>query len=232
MSEVFMGSGSFLEHAQFLFPRIFMAIICGGIIGVEREMKNKPAGIKTNILICLGSCVYTAVSIMLSSVGAPEGHWGDPARVAAQIVSGIGFLGAGVIIQARGTIVGLTTAATIWVVASVGVVIGLGYWDVAIIVSFMTVFILVGASFFEDRMLGRSVSFVTEMVVDDPDGGVRKDLHALLSQHDLVLESFDIVTHENNTTGIQMRYSGHRRDQKNFVLSLWGAKGVKEIKSL
>src|SRR5580698_4965694 len=98
--------------------KVLLAIACGGIVGLERELKNKPAGLKTNILICLGAAIFTATSVIISTANGPGGPPGDPSRVAAQIVSGIGFLGGGVIIQARGTIVGLTTAATIWTVAA------------------------------------------------------------------------------------------------------------------
>src|SRR3954468_9689037 len=98
---------SFLELSHYFLPKMFFAILCGGIVGLERELKNKPAGIKTNILICLGSALYTSVSILMSTTISNTDHFGDPARVAAQIVSGIGFLGGGTIIQARGTILGL-----------------------------------------------------------------------------------------------------------------------------
>src|SRR3954470_18547453 len=98
---------SFVQLLHFFGPRILFAVLCGGLIGLERELKNKPAGIKTNILICLGSALYTCVSILISQVNASTDHFGDPARIAAQIVAGIGFLGGGTIIQARGTILGL-----------------------------------------------------------------------------------------------------------------------------
>ncbi len=103
---------------------ITSAIILGGLIGLDRESKNKSAGFKTHILICLGATLYTAVSFLNLSAG--HGNV-DPNRVAAQIVSGIGFLGAGAIFRSHGTISGLTTAAGIWVVAAVGVAIGSGY---------------------------------------------------------------------------------------------------------
>lgn len=106
------------------------SIILGGMVGLERERKMKPAGIKTNVLICLGSTLYTALSLLNQQAAAGAI---DPNRVAAQIVSGIGFLGAGAIIQSRGEILGLTTAATIWVVAALGVAIGSGYPMVAAI---------------------------------------------------------------------------------------------------
>ncbi len=220
----------FLDLIHFFGMKVLLAFVCGGMVGLERELKNKPAGLKTNILICLGSAIYTAVSILISNANGAEGHFGDPGRVAAQIVSGIGFLGGGVIIQARGTVVGLTTAATIWVVSALGVAIGLGYHDVAVVLALMVVIILLGVSWFEDRVLGRSITFHSEILVDDLGGETRHAINALLVQHDLVLESFDIAARGENQSAMTIRYSGHRADQKKFNLALWGTHGVKEIR--
>lgn len=104
--------------------KIVTALFLGGLIGFDREQKMKSAGIKTNMMICLGATLYTAVSLI--NLDGVEGI-ADPNRMAAQVVSGIGFLGAGAIIRGGGTIVGLTTAATIWVVAAIGVTIGSGF---------------------------------------------------------------------------------------------------------
>lgn len=208
-----------------------LAIACGGLVGLERELKNKAAGIKTNILICLGSAIFTAVSVLISNAAsAQSGHFGDPGRIAAQIVSGIGFLGGGVIIQARGTVVGLTTAATIWVVSALGVTIGLGYHNIALFLAAMVILILVGVSWFEDRVLGRSLTFHTEIVAHDPDGEARVAINALLAENDLVLESFDLVDRGGGLGEMSIRYTGHRGDQKKFNLALWSTAGVKEIR--
>lgn len=107
-----------------LLAKLALSVILGGAIGLERELKGKPAGLRTNILICMGAALLTDVSISLSVGGA--GRVGDPARLAAQIVSGVGFLGAGTIMQSSGTVTGLTSAATIWVVAAIGIAIGSG----------------------------------------------------------------------------------------------------------
>lgn len=119
--------------------KVVSAVIFGGLVGYDREKKMKAAGLKTNILICLGATLYTAISTMfLDTVGGAI----DPNRVGAQIVSGIGFLGAGAIIQGRGSVVGLTTAATIWVVAAIGYTIGVGYPLSAGIFSVTVLFVL------------------------------------------------------------------------------------------
>jgi putative Mg2+ transporter-C (MgtC) family protein len=101
-----------------------LAVVLGGAIGLERELKGKPAGLRTNILICMGATLLTDVSISLGTLNGAR--VGDPARLAAQIVSGVGFLGAGTIMQSAGTVTGLTSAATIWVVAAIGIAIGSG----------------------------------------------------------------------------------------------------------
>ena len=102
-----------------------MAVVLGGAIGIERELSGKAAGLRTNILICVGSTLLMDLSVNLART---HGQVGDPARLAAQVVSGIGFLGAGTIMQARGTVIGLTTAATLWVVMAIGLVIGGGFY--------------------------------------------------------------------------------------------------------
>jgi putative Mg2+ transporter-C (MgtC) family protein len=113
---------------------LLLAVILGGIIGLERQVRDKPAGLRTNILICLGSCVYTMISISL--VGS------DPGRIAAQIVTGIGFLGAGAIIQSGASVHGLTTAAGIWIVASIGMACGTKRYFMAVVVTLLAVLAL------------------------------------------------------------------------------------------
>ncbi len=100
--------------------RLVFATVLGGMVGIEREVRDKPAGFRTIILICVGSCLFTIIS---QSIGGPD--W-DTTRIAAQIVSGIGFLGAGAILRDRGSVFGLTTAATIWAVAAIGMAVGFG----------------------------------------------------------------------------------------------------------
>jgi len=113
---------------------LLLAVFLGGVIGLERQVHDKPAGLRTNILICLGSCLYTMISISL--VGS------DPGRIAAQIVTGIGFLGAGAIIQSGASVHGLTTAAGIWIVASIGMACGTKKYFLAIVVTLLTVLAL------------------------------------------------------------------------------------------
>ena len=107
-------------------PKALLAIACGGLIGVEREIRSKPAGFRTNILICLGSMLFMWLSAQVAMVVA-VGRPADPGRIAAQVVAGIGFLGAGTILKDdRGEVRGLTTAAGVWLTAAIGVAAGMG----------------------------------------------------------------------------------------------------------
>ena len=127
------------EFYQFLF-KVIISILCGLVIGINRERKQKAAGIKTNVLICLGSTIYTYISIIsLSDHQGPA----DPNRVVAQIVSGIGFLGAGAILRSGAGVIGLTTAASIWVVAAIGASIGIGAYHVALVTLIGVMIVLV-----------------------------------------------------------------------------------------
>jgi putative Mg2+ transporter-C (MgtC) family protein len=125
-----------------LLLRLVVAVVLGGAIGWEREASSKPAGLRTNILICAGAALFTDLSIRFGGI-AIEGAVRDPARIAAQIVTGIGFLGAGTIIQARGTVTGLTTAATLWVVAGIGMSVGSGSYVEAVGATALVLVVLV-----------------------------------------------------------------------------------------
>lgn len=106
-----------------LLGHLVLAAILGGAIGWERQHAHKPAGLRTNILICMGAALLTDLS---TTIAAQATGPADPGRIAAQIVTGMGFLGAGSIIQSRGSVTGLTTAATLWVVAAIGMAVGFG----------------------------------------------------------------------------------------------------------
>jgi putative Mg2+ transporter-C (MgtC) family protein len=140
-----------------LLFKLLLAAILGGAIGLEREIAGKPAGLRTNILICVGAALFMHLSIYVAEIGySPDGHpYGDTTRIAAQIVSGIGFLGAGAILHAHGAVVGLTTAATIWVVAAVGAAVGAGAYVEGIGTSILMILVLVGLRPFERRLLLR-----------------------------------------------------------------------------
>ncbi len=140
-----------------LLLKLLLATLLGGAIGFEREIAGKPAGLRTNILICVGAALFTHLSINIAQIGfTPDGRpYGDTTRIAAQIVSGIGFLGAGAILHAHGAVVGLTTAATIWVVAAVGAAIGAGAYVEGVGTSVLIILVLVGLRPVERNLLNR-----------------------------------------------------------------------------
>jgi putative Mg2+ transporter-C (MgtC) family protein len=120
-----------------LLARMLLAIAVGGAIGAERETRGKPAGFRTMTLICLGSALFTTFSATLTE------EFGDPSRIAAQIVTGVGFLGAGAIMRDSTRVSGLTTAATIWITAALGMGIGSGEWGIALTAAAFTVLVLI-----------------------------------------------------------------------------------------
>lgn len=137
---------AFLSRTDISFPvvivRLVVSLVLGGIIGMERERHNQPAGFRTHTLICLGATMIMLLSIYVPQHAGPNVTGGDPGRIAAQVVSGIGFLGAGAILRLGVSVKGVTTAASIWVVASLGLVIGAGMYGTAAVSTAFILFIL------------------------------------------------------------------------------------------
>jgi putative Mg2+ transporter-C (MgtC) family protein len=119
-----------------LWSRVGMALLCGGIVGLERQLRGKPAGMRTSSLICLGTAMFIYLGSALGE--------GDPSRVLGQVVTGIGFLGAGVIMTRNGLVTGVTSAAVVWLLAAVGSAIGFGRFGAALTMSVVSVGVLVG----------------------------------------------------------------------------------------
>jgi putative Mg2+ transporter-C (MgtC) family protein len=153
-----------------LIERLLLAAGLGGILGLEREWRSKNAGLRTNILIAMGSALFTLMSIDLSASSG-----GDPTRVAAQIVTGIGFLGAGAIIRTQDGIRGLTTAAMIWVNASIGVAVGGGEYRLAVIATGVTLAVLIVMTplekFMDRQLKGRRSETDDDAVTSGGRGG-------------------------------------------------------------
>ena len=124
-----------------ILARLVLAAVFSGLVGLEREMRRRGAGLRTHILVCLGSTLLMLTGIYLFE------HYKDvttvdPGRIAAQVVSGIGFLGAGTIMQSRGTVKGLTTAASLWIVAGIGLAVGCGFYSGAVIATGISLVVL------------------------------------------------------------------------------------------
>lgn len=125
---------------------IGIAALCGGIIGFERQIRGKPAGIRTSILICLSTSIFVHLGSTFGGTNV------DPTRVLGQVVTGVGFLGAGVIIAREGLVKGVTSAAVIWVLAGIGAMIGFGLFAPSVILSIVTVGILTGVELLENSI--------------------------------------------------------------------------------
>jgi len=150
-----------LEHSieflrlQALAPtaeRLVLATVLGGLIGWERQLRHKAAGLRTNMLICFGSAMFTVLSVQMA-----DKFGGDHMRIAAQIIAGIGFLGAGTILHSQGSVIGLTSAATIFVTASVGMAAGAGLYATAIFATFIVLIALIGLGKLEDYFERRRI---------------------------------------------------------------------------
>ncbi len=150
-----------------------IACICGGIIGYEREKADRPAGLRTHTLVCLGSTVFT----LISYYGFAGGF--DPSRLATGIVTGIGFIGAGVIFRQGIFVRGVTTAASIWVVASIGIAIGTKLYYLAFLTTILGFLILTLVKYFEDKLM-RKFSY-TVIITSDEDFQSPKELSEFLS---------------------------------------------------
>ncbi len=138
---------------------ILAATFFGAIIGLERELTNKFAGFRTNILVCLGSCIFTILSVHAFPLAADNLHpaaFGDPARIAAQILTGIGFIGGGTILKHGSSVYGLTTAATLWVCAAIGMACGVGMIGLAFVTTLVSILVLVIIRSFEPNLFGHN----------------------------------------------------------------------------
>src|SRR5688572_19351826 len=170
-----------------LLGELVLATVLGGVIGWEREASGKPAGLRTNILICVGAALLTELSIKFSTISGPGAPLWDPARITAQIVSGIGFLGAGTIMQAKGNVTGLTTAATLWVVAAIGMTAGAGAFIEATGTTLLVLVILWPLGWVEDRIEAQRRGRMMRVVLADVHGKVQ-EIQALLEEAGLVVK--------------------------------------------
>src|SRR5580693_7289437 len=132
---------------SYILLKLLLAAFLGGLVGLERQLRRKPAGIRTNLMICFGAALFTIISYEM--VGKVTG---DHTRIAAQIIPGIGFIGAGVVIRERGAVMGITSASTIFVMASIGMAVGAGMLATAIFATLMVLVALVALGILEERL--------------------------------------------------------------------------------
>lgn len=202
--------------------RIMAALVLGGIIGAERERHKKAVGLRTLILISVGSALFTILSIHLTG---PSGE--NPGRIAANIVSGIGFLGAGVILEDRGQVVGLTTAATIWVAAALGMAAGAGEYILASVTAFVVMVVLLLFTRLEDYLEISSEDRTYEITAKTS-WDKYKDLKSLFKENNLVINSY-----KQEKKGSEMvctfEVRGSMKKHDKVVQKLISDKEIKEV---
>ncbi|KAA0222880.1 MAG: MgtC/SapB family protein [Planctomycetota bacterium] len=216
-------------HESGLDPRwvgvllVISSIFCGLIAGAEREFKHKPAGLRTLALICVGSTLFTIASLQLSAGGG-----GDRTRIAAQIVTGIGFLGAGAIIRERGNVVGLTTAATIWVMASIGVLVGGGYAAAGVVLTLMVVSVLTVIQRLHQRALGACRHQECQIVYDGSDGKTRIRILDVLDDFEIPDKRWAVEAVDGKER-LTLTYCHYHRSHRAILPELVRIEGIERI---
>ena len=203
--------------------KLMLSLVLGGLIGWERELYDKPAGFRTNTLICVGSTLFTIFSL---KIGVIPGT--DSSRIAAQIVSGIGFLGAGAIIRRGEAILGLTTAATIWFVASIGMGIGAGYYLTSSIGAALALAILVLFRKFENLVDRFHTTRTYHVILSAEDDAVRELTDTLDSCGLKVLGNKQVKSHNRYFYDITL--SGRKAQHNPLLEKLLKSPTVKEVR--
>ena len=201
------------------------SVICGAIVGAEREKREKPAGLRTLILVCLGATGFTLASFAFTTTS------GDSGRVAAQIVTGIGFLGAGAILHGSGMIRGMTTAATIWATAATGMIVGIGYAGAGLALSVLVRLVLSAALAFEVRALGDIRESRIELVFDPNGGKTRVQIEKIMEDFHLhaPLDLGETASDGTVRATLNCRLARHHhREFLNEITRLPEVKGLSE----
>ena len=208
-----------------IFLKILLAAMLGGIIGMERELAHKEAGLRTNILIAIGSTLLTILSFKISAMG----QGADPARLTAQIVSGIGFLGAGAIIQARFAVHGLTTAATIWTVAAIGIAVGSGFYLVAFTVTIFVVIVLTVFRFFIAYLEKQKQTFVY-LITTEEKASLLVNFRQILAELGITYSSARL-SRKGGGYEFEIIFNTSENKNREFVEKVMLLQGVREIVS-
>jgi putative Mg2+ transporter-C (MgtC) family protein len=199
--------------------------VLGGVIGLEREIAGKPAGLRTNILICVGAALLTDVS-MLIVIGPSGARLGDPSRLAAQIITGIGFIGAGTIMQSRGTITGLTSAATIWVVCAIGITVGSGAYLEATGAGLLVAIVLAGLGNLEHRL--RRARRVLSATIRARPAFPLEQLQEMLAESGINIVSRQIFDHKEDRV-FELKLSGPSRQFDIVTDKLLAEEGILSV---
>ena len=209
-----------------IFLRLAAALVAGGIIGYERERDSQPAGLRTHMILALGAALVMILSV---NIGIKFGS--DPARLAAQVVSGVGFLGAGAILRFGFNVKGLTTASTLWTTAMVGMAIGYGYYLVSLFAVVITIIVLTLVERFEKKFV--RVNVIRTVVVDVHEReGILREVRKTISKMADALFAFSVqksVKNKHMRLEIVARFNRNEKleDMLEVISSIEGVKGIK-----
>ncbi|WP_423212911.1 MgtC/SapB family protein [Paenibacillus solani] len=234
-----MDMDVFLLETETMLMRLLLAALLGGLIGWERERRNKQAGLKTHLLVAVGSTLIMLTSIYgfdPSLINHPNARF-DPARLAAQVVSGIGFLGAGAILRRSNHIIsGLTTAATLWVAAAIGLSVGSGfYWPAVITTTIVLVSTLV-LNKLESKFLFIKKSGSLKIIIETGDRPVHvSTITELLQRGNLTVEGMIVNNDstEDDSTKVTMEfrvYSYNSKGIDSLFEQLWQVEGIRQVR--
>ena len=207
--------------------RLVLGALFGGLIGLEREASNRPAGFRTHILVGIGSTLIMLVSIDVF------GHGADPSRLAAQVVSGMGFLGAGTIMKTGNKVQGLTTAASLWVCSAIGLAVGGGYYLGSTVTVIIVLFSLLGVGSLESKLFKGNIRTIEIMGKSRP--GFIGDIGTILGKHNIVIKSiimlpveFELEEEKTEDISLVVKYP-HYIDIHMLYIDLFNIKGLTNI---
>ncbi|MCR8643848.1 MgtC/SapB family protein [Paenibacillus sp. N1-5-1-14] len=215
--------------------RLLLAAVLGGIIGWERERKNKQAGLKTHLLVAVGSSLIMLTSIYgfgNDLLDHPNARF-DPARLAAQVVSGIGFLGAGAILRRSNNVIsGLTTAATLWVVAAIGLSVGAGFYWPAVVTILIIMFIIMIINKLESKLILFKKYGSLKVVMSNQPQGVEV-INSLLQKEKITVEQMAVkreMQEDNHLVFMEFRiHTSKRKGMLDLFEHIWMIDGIKEV---
>ncbi len=213
-----------MQHLEIAL-KLLLAIALSGLIGLERESSQKPAGFRTHILICLGSAMMMVLSGLV--LEGQENHGGDVVRIAAGVITGIGFMGAGTIIISRGMIIGLTTAAALWAVAGLGLVIGGGYYLEAFIFTACVLLALVGFGYFEEQHLKKTMFRYT--IKTEQSTHILVDIKKIAMHEGIKFQEITL-RREKDRSIVLITFPASEEEENKFNHSLSSIEEIKEIK--
>jgi len=227
-----MALAAALSHPSFTqvlsqgLGRLLLAAVLGGVVGIERELKRRPAGLRTNMFICFGAAMFTVLSLELAT-----SFGGDHTRIASQIIPGIGFIGAGSILHAKGSVTGLTTAATIFVVASIGMACGGGLYGLAVFATLLILICLQALGGLERRFnlkpLLMHYSIVTDRVAEE----VTEEINAVLEAHGKEMEGMKLIKTDGKKK-ITFTVDGTRNEHEEIMAGLRQAPDLRNFQAV